>query len=181
MRKIRLFTRALLGLALVAATTAAHAQFSVLYNFGSNRGDPTNPSYSGIVAQGRDGNLYSTAPQGGANKAPSNSLPRTGTPAPGLENRSGDGPARPETEPRSAPALRPEVPRPPSASERENAPRPEAAPSPMREAQPQNPPHPEREARPENPPRPNREPSPPNRRTPAGKESPPNGEEERPH
>jgi uncharacterized repeat protein (TIGR03803 family) len=39
--------------------------FSVLYNFGSNSGDPSKPAYSGIIAQGRDGNLYSTAPAGG--------------------------------------------------------------------------------------------------------------------
>ncbi|MGC1373603.1 MAG: choice-of-anchor tandem repeat GloVer-containing protein [Candidatus Sulfotelmatobacter sp.] len=38
----------------------------VLYNLGSKRGDPSQPTYSGIVAQGRDGNLYSTAPGGGA-------------------------------------------------------------------------------------------------------------------
>ena len=55
-------------LLLVAAlATAAHAQISVLYNFGSKSGDPLNPQYSGIIAQGRDGNLYSTAPKGGAN------------------------------------------------------------------------------------------------------------------
>jgi len=55
-------------LAILAAATIAHAQtFSVLYNFGANAGDPTNPSFSGIIAQGRDGNLYSTAPAGGAN------------------------------------------------------------------------------------------------------------------
>jgi uncharacterized repeat protein (TIGR03803 family) len=42
-------------------------QFSVLYNFGSKSGDPTNPSYSGIIAQGLDGNLYTTAQGGGAN------------------------------------------------------------------------------------------------------------------
>jgi uncharacterized repeat protein (TIGR03803 family) len=46
-----------------AATTAATAQtYTVLYNFGSNQGDPNDPYYSGIIAQGRDGNLYSTAP-----------------------------------------------------------------------------------------------------------------------
>jgi uncharacterized repeat protein (TIGR03803 family) len=39
--------------------------FSALYNFGSNNGDPAGPSYAGIVAQGRDGNLYSTAPKDG--------------------------------------------------------------------------------------------------------------------
>jgi uncharacterized repeat protein (TIGR03803 family) len=60
------FTLTLLALAIAAATTVAHAQsFSVLYNFGSNAGDPYDPSYSGIVAQGRDGNLYSTAVAGG--------------------------------------------------------------------------------------------------------------------
>jgi hypothetical protein len=55
---------AIAGLALVVATaiTPAHAQtYSVLYNFGSKSGDPTGPQYSGIIAQGRDGNLYSTA------------------------------------------------------------------------------------------------------------------------
>jgi uncharacterized repeat protein (TIGR03803 family) len=37
--------------------------FAVLYNFGSGGNqDPVQPSYSGIIAQGADGNLYSTAP-----------------------------------------------------------------------------------------------------------------------
>ncbi len=54
-------TLTLLALALFAATTVAQAQsFSVLYNFGTNAGDPTNPQY-GAIAQGRDANLYSTA------------------------------------------------------------------------------------------------------------------------
>ena len=53
-------------LVLAIAAGAVHAQtFSVLYNFGSNTGDPSKPAYSGIFAQGRDGNLYSTAPAGG--------------------------------------------------------------------------------------------------------------------
>ena len=53
-------------LLLVIAASVVQAQtFSVLYNFGSNTGDPSRPAYSGIVAQGRDGNLYSTAPAGG--------------------------------------------------------------------------------------------------------------------
>jgi uncharacterized repeat protein (TIGR03803 family) len=53
-------------LALIIAAGVVQAQtFSVLYNFGSNSGDPSKPAYSGIVAQGRDGNLYSTAPAGG--------------------------------------------------------------------------------------------------------------------
>jgi uncharacterized repeat protein (TIGR03803 family) len=61
----RLFVVAILALSLVA--TAAHAQtYTDLYNFGSASGDPLNPAYSGIVAQGRDGNLYSTTPAGGS-------------------------------------------------------------------------------------------------------------------
>jgi uncharacterized repeat protein (TIGR03803 family) len=39
--------------------------YSVLYNLGSKTGDPWNPTWSGIIAQGRDGNLYTTAPQDG--------------------------------------------------------------------------------------------------------------------
>ena len=51
---------------LVIAAGVVNAQtLSVLYNFGSNSGDPYNPGYSGIVAQGQDGNLYSTAVHGG--------------------------------------------------------------------------------------------------------------------
>ncbi|HET6177360.1 MAG TPA: choice-of-anchor tandem repeat GloVer-containing protein [Candidatus Sulfotelmatobacter sp.] len=63
--KIRhlLLTLALTTLTLVA--TGASAQFSVLYDFGSNSGDPSKPNYSGMIAQGRDGNLYSTGPDGG--------------------------------------------------------------------------------------------------------------------
>ena len=59
------FTLTLLVLAIAALSAVAHAQtFSVLYNFGTQSDDPTNPQYSGIVAQGRDGNLYSAAPGG---------------------------------------------------------------------------------------------------------------------
>jgi uncharacterized repeat protein (TIGR03803 family) len=39
----------------------------VLYDFGAKSGDPLSPRYQGIVSQGRDGNLYSSAPYGGAN------------------------------------------------------------------------------------------------------------------
>jgi uncharacterized repeat protein (TIGR03803 family) len=39
--------------------------FSVLYNLGSAADDPIQPGRPGMVAQGRDGNLYSTAPHGG--------------------------------------------------------------------------------------------------------------------
>ncbi len=49
----------------VATASPSHAQFSVLHNFGTKSGDGTNPSYSGIVAQGRDGNMYSTTGNGG--------------------------------------------------------------------------------------------------------------------
>lgn len=57
-------------LVLVVTTTAASGQtFSVLYDFGQNTGDPINPSYSGILAQGRDGNLYGTVAFGGAFQA----------------------------------------------------------------------------------------------------------------
>ena len=57
--------------------TFATPTFSVLYNLGSNSGDPTNPTWPGIIAQGRDGNLYSTAPSalGGSNGAVFNFTP----------------------------------------------------------------------------------------------------------
>ena len=67
MRKIKvqgLFVVATLTLSMVVVS--AHAQtYSDLYNFGDASGDPLNPQYSGIIAQGRDGNLYSTTPAGG--------------------------------------------------------------------------------------------------------------------
>lgn len=57
-----ILTIAGLPLILAALNTPAHAQtYTVLYNFGSHTGDPADPRYSGIIAQGRDGNLYSTA------------------------------------------------------------------------------------------------------------------------
>jgi uncharacterized repeat protein (TIGR03803 family) len=45
-------------------TITAQAQFSVLYNYGTNFDDPITPS--GVVAQGRDGKLYGAAAFGGA-------------------------------------------------------------------------------------------------------------------
>ena len=52
----------------LAPQLPAQAQtFSVLYNFGGKSGDPTSPQYPGLVAQGRDGNLYSTGTDGGTN------------------------------------------------------------------------------------------------------------------
>src|SRR5262249_43833679 len=53
-------------LLVLIAIAPAYGQFNPLYNFGSSSGDPTQPIYSGIVAQGSDGNVYSTAPQGGS-------------------------------------------------------------------------------------------------------------------
>jgi len=58
----------ILAVALLFAVTTAHAQtftFSKLYDFATNTGDPRNPSWPGVFAQGRDGNLYSTSPVGG--------------------------------------------------------------------------------------------------------------------
>lgn len=50
----------------LAATIVASAQtYSVLYNFGTNSGDPLNPGLPGLVALGRDGHLYSTSSNGG--------------------------------------------------------------------------------------------------------------------
>jgi uncharacterized repeat protein (TIGR03803 family) len=64
-------TRVLLAIAVlvlaVTTSTTSQAQFSVLHDFlGSNSGDGCNPTYSGIVAQGRDGNMYGTTENGGA-------------------------------------------------------------------------------------------------------------------
>jgi uncharacterized repeat protein (TIGR03803 family) len=57
----------LLVLAMAVEAVPACAQtYKDLYNFGTNAGDPFQPSYSGIVAQGRDGSLYSTSPYGGS-------------------------------------------------------------------------------------------------------------------
>ena len=63
MRKMRIDW---LFVVLALFTPGAHAQatYKVLYNFGSNAGDPTTPQWLDVVAQGRDGNLYSTAPGG---------------------------------------------------------------------------------------------------------------------
>ena len=67
----------------IATATAAHGQtFSVLYNFGTHAGDPSNPVYTGLLAQGRDGNLYSTTPNGGSTYPPAGTMFRitpTGT------------------------------------------------------------------------------------------------------
>jgi len=52
---------------LVLAATTAHAQvLSTLHVFDPNSGDPLIPGAPSIVAQGRDGNLYSTTALGGS-------------------------------------------------------------------------------------------------------------------
>src|ERR1700704_6602672 len=64
---VKTYRAMLLAIAVVAlavpAATPLHAQtYSALYEFGGKTGDPTNPQYTGLITQGRDGNLYTTAP-----------------------------------------------------------------------------------------------------------------------
>jgi len=44
---------------------AGTGTFTILYNFGSHNGDPLYPEDQGVIAQGRDGNLYSSTGVGG--------------------------------------------------------------------------------------------------------------------
>jgi uncharacterized repeat protein (TIGR03803 family) len=68
MRFSSLFTIVIIILGGLTFENSAGAQtYSVLYNFGTNSGDPVSPEYSGIISQGRDGRLYSTTPAGGTN------------------------------------------------------------------------------------------------------------------
>ena len=55
----------------LAASTNIHAQtYSVLSTFSSSSSPgPSAPAFPGVVAQGRDGNLYSTTMRGGINQA----------------------------------------------------------------------------------------------------------------
>jgi uncharacterized repeat protein (TIGR03803 family) len=63
-RQINVLT--VLVVILAAGATQLHAQtYTVLYNFGNVTCDPLNPAFSGIIAQGRDGNMYSTTATGG--------------------------------------------------------------------------------------------------------------------
>jgi uncharacterized repeat protein (TIGR03803 family) len=63
--------KAIFGLLAVAmlltlAVSIGSAQsYNVAYYFGTNPGDPLSPVMSGVIAQGRDGNLYSTTQKGG--------------------------------------------------------------------------------------------------------------------
>jgi len=50
-----------------ACGSLAHAQtYTSLYSYGTHTGDPKNPQPIGLMSQGRDGNLYTTAPAGGS-------------------------------------------------------------------------------------------------------------------
>jgi len=53
---------AVLVLAVATATTARAQTYSALYEFGGKTGDPASPQYTGMIAQGRDGELYTTTP-----------------------------------------------------------------------------------------------------------------------
>jgi uncharacterized repeat protein (TIGR03803 family) len=71
MSKLRVAALALM-VALVVTTAHADAchsksSFNTIYDFGDHRGDPLSPQAVGIIAQGRDGNLWSTTLSGGAN------------------------------------------------------------------------------------------------------------------
>ena len=62
-RRYRAMSLAIAVSVLAVAATPLQAQtYSALYEFGGQTGDPENPQYSGMIAQGRDGDLYSTAP-----------------------------------------------------------------------------------------------------------------------
>jgi uncharacterized repeat protein (TIGR03803 family) len=52
-------------LLLVSTTASSQATYTVLYKFQNS--DPHYPTWTGLFAQGRDGNLYSTAQSGGEN------------------------------------------------------------------------------------------------------------------
>jgi|HubBroStandDraft_2_1064218.scaffolds.fasta_scaffold70781_2 uncharacterized repeat protein (TIGR03803 family) len=71
MSKLRI---ALVALTVALVATGAHADpcyskssFNAIYDFGDHAGDPLGPQYVGVIAQGRDGNLWSTTPVGGKN------------------------------------------------------------------------------------------------------------------
>jgi len=63
-QQIRVLTLLIVTMAASAATLRAQT-YTDLYNLGSNSGDPTDPAWMGLFAQGRDGNLYSTTATGG--------------------------------------------------------------------------------------------------------------------
>jgi len=68
MRRMQIFMPFALLMLVLAATTTVAQTFSVLYNFGTNSGNPVSPQAPSVIAQGRDGNLYSTSSIGGADQ-----------------------------------------------------------------------------------------------------------------
>ncbi len=59
----RALTVVILAIVAFAGSVSLQAQtYSAIYEFGGKSGDPANPQYSGVISQGRDGNLYTTAP-----------------------------------------------------------------------------------------------------------------------
>ena len=64
MQICRLLSVAVFVLGLATINVSAQT-YSDLYDFATASGDPLYPQNSGIVAQGRDGNLYSTTASGG--------------------------------------------------------------------------------------------------------------------
>src|ERR1700680_2776365 len=62
----RLQILAVVAVIVAASATNLHAQkYTDLYNLGSTSGDPANPPWIGLFAQGHDGNLYTTSQGGG--------------------------------------------------------------------------------------------------------------------
>jgi len=60
------FRALILSAVLIVSVRTVPAQtFTVLHNFGSSIGEPLDPGFQGIIAQGRDGNMYSTTSNGG--------------------------------------------------------------------------------------------------------------------
>lgn len=78
MRKLRTLGSCIFLMLLMSIFAGAQT-FSVVYNFGSQNNDPVNPLYSGIIAQGRDGNLYSSALGGTNNSGAAYSVTPSGT------------------------------------------------------------------------------------------------------
>jgi uncharacterized repeat protein (TIGR03803 family) len=69
MKKLEAAVFALVLATIALATVPVHAQtYSALHDFGSRIDDPEDPTM-GVIAQGRDGNLYSATGRGGAHKA----------------------------------------------------------------------------------------------------------------
>jgi uncharacterized repeat protein (TIGR03803 family) len=64
-KNYRMSAIALLALTVVAAAAPTYAQtYSLIYTFANRIGDPSSPA--GVIAQGRDGALYTTSAFGGS-------------------------------------------------------------------------------------------------------------------